>query len=118
MVKLGILNSRMKDFFDIWLLSQLFEFSGKILASAMATTFETRTTDISKYSSVFSAEFMADRSKATQWQAFLRRTAIERAPSQFGAVVDQISVFLGPPAEAVGNRTAYRKSWKAGGPWQ
>jgi len=118
MVKLGFLNSRMKDFFDIWLLSQLFEFSGEILASAMASTFETRNTDILQSSSVFSVEFMADESKATQWQAFLRRTAIERAPSHFSTVVEQISAFLGPPAESVANSISFGKSWPPGGPWQ
>jgi len=118
MVKLGILNSRMKDFFDIWLLSQLSKFSGKTLTSAIASTFKKRNTDIAQYSSVFSAGFMADKSKATQWQAFLKRTAIEPAPSQFGAVVQQISAFLGPPVEAVFKNTAFKKSWRAGGPWQ
>jgi predicted nucleotidyltransferase component of viral defense system len=118
MIKLGPLNSRMKDFFDIWLLSRLFEFNGETLVSAVSSTFRTRNTDISQYSSVFSAEFSAEKSKATQWEAFLRRTAIESAPSQFSAVVEQISVFLGPPAEAVANGTAFNKSWPAGGPWQ
>jgi len=118
MVKLGALNSRMKDFFDISLLSQLFEFSGGTLASAMSSTFETRNTDITQYSSVFSAAFIADKSKATQWQAFVRRTAVDASPPQFSAVVDQLSVFLGPPAEAVANGTAFRKSWSPGGPWQ
>jgi len=118
MVKLGTLNSRMKDFFDVWLLSRLFEFKGKTLASAISSTFETRNTDVSRYSSVFSAEFMADKSKATQWEAFLRRTAIESAPSRLSAVVEEISVFLGPPAIAVANGTAFRKSWRPGGPWQ
>ena len=118
MVKLGALNSRMKDFFDIWLLSRLFEFTGETLVSAISSTFKTRNTDISRYSSVLSADFMADRSKATQWQAFLTRTAIESAPSQFSAMVEQISFFLDPPAEAIANSTAFRKSWKPGGPWQ
>ena len=118
MVKLGALNSRMKDFFDISLLSQLFEFSGKTLASAISATFETRDTDISLYSSVFSGDLVADKSTATQWRAFLRRTAIERAPSEFSTVVEQISVFLEPPAETVANGTAFRKSWKPGGPWK
>jgi predicted nucleotidyltransferase component of viral defense system len=118
MIKLGFLNSRMKDFFDIWLLSRLFEFNGKTLVAAISSTFQTRNTDISQYSSVFSAEFMADKSKATQWEAFLKRTAIESAPSQFSAVVEQISVFLGPPAEAVANGTAFGKSWRSGGPWK
>ncbi|MFH1221423.1 MAG: nucleotidyl transferase AbiEii/AbiGii toxin family protein [Candidatus Eisenbacteria bacterium] len=66
MVNLGIFNSRMKDFFDIWLLSQQFGFSGEILASAISRTFETRGTDISLYSSVFSAAFLTDESKSKQ----------------------------------------------------
>ena len=118
MVKLGPLNSRMKDFFDIWLLSRLYQFAGETLVSAISSTIKTRSADISQYSSVFSAEFMADEFKAKQWDAFLRRTAIESAPSEFSAVVGQISIFLGPPAKAVADGTAFRKSWKPGGPWQ
>ena len=118
MVKLGALNSRMKDFFDIWLLSRLYEFTGETLVSAISSSFKTRSTDISQYSSVFSAEFTADESKAKQWHAFLRRIAIDSAPSQFSAVVGHISVFLGPPAESVANGTPFRKSWRPGGPWQ
>jgi predicted nucleotidyltransferase component of viral defense system len=118
MVKLGPLNSRMKDFFDIWLLSRLYEFTGETLVSAILSTFKTRSADISQYSSVFSSEFMADESKAKQWHAFLRRTAIESAPSQFSAVLKQISNFLDPPAEAVAKGTAFRRSWKPGGPWE
>jgi predicted nucleotidyltransferase component of viral defense system len=118
MAKLGPLNSRMKDFFDIWLLSRLYEFNGETLVSAISSTFKARSTDISQYSSVFSAEFTADESKAKQWEAFLRRTAIESAPSQFSAVVGQISIFLGPPAEAVADGTPFAKSWTSGGPWQ
>jgi predicted nucleotidyltransferase component of viral defense system len=118
MVKLGPLSSRMKDFFDIWLLSRLYEFTGETLASAISSTFKTRSTDISQHSSVFSAEFMADESKAKQWDAFLRRTAIESAPSQFSAVAKHMSIFLGPPAEAVADGTAFRGTWKPGGPWE
>jgi hypothetical protein len=118
MVKLGPLNSQMKDFFDIWLLSRMFEFAGQTLTSAISSTFKTRNADISQYSSVFSPEFMADKSKATQWDAFLRRTAIEDAPSQFSSVVEQISVFLAPPAEALANGAAFKKSWRPAGPWR
>ncbi len=39
MVKFGILNSRMKDFFDIWLMSRQFNFDGATLAEAISKTF-------------------------------------------------------------------------------
>ncbi len=44
MVKLGELNSRMKDFFDIWLLSRSFNFEAAKLCEAIARTFERRWT--------------------------------------------------------------------------
>jgi len=46
LVKLGMLNSRMKDFFDLWCLSQDFSFDGKTLAAAIKVTFETRDTAV------------------------------------------------------------------------
>jgi hypothetical protein len=46
MVKLGTLNSRMKDFYDIWLLSRRFSFDGPMLARAVAATFANRKTII------------------------------------------------------------------------
>jgi hypothetical protein len=44
MVKLGLVNSRMKDFYDIWTLSQHYHFEGAILAEAISKTFARRRT--------------------------------------------------------------------------
>ena len=44
MVKLGIANSRMKDFYDRWVLAQRFEFESASLAAAIQATFRTRRT--------------------------------------------------------------------------
>jgi len=48
MVKFGMLNTRMKDFFDVWSASQEFEFDGPTLSKAIKTTFETRGTKVPK----------------------------------------------------------------------
>jgi hypothetical protein len=45
MVKLGVAKSRMKDFYDLWVLAQRFEFESSILAAAIQTTFKKRRTD-------------------------------------------------------------------------
>ena len=45
-VKLGLLNSRMKDFYDIWLLSRQFNFDGPTLATAVSRTFVNRKTPV------------------------------------------------------------------------
>jgi Nucleotidyl transferase AbiEii toxin, Type IV TA system len=47
MVYLGEINSRMKDFYDIWLLSRRFDFDGAILQKAIVATFQNRKTPIS-----------------------------------------------------------------------
>ena len=61
MVMLGIANSRMKDFYDIWTLSRQFEFSGSVLCSALRATFERRTTVLpEKLPSALTSEFTED----------------------------------------------------------
>ena len=71
MVKLGILNSRMKDFYDIWLLSRVFDFEGNNLATAIQLTFDQRGTHLTDEIVVFQATFIAE--KQTKWTAFCRR---------------------------------------------
>jgi predicted nucleotidyltransferase component of viral defense system len=46
MIYLGEPNSRMKDFFDVWFLSQRFEFSGQTLTEAIQATFQRRKTPL------------------------------------------------------------------------
>jgi hypothetical protein len=43
-MKLGLVNTRMKDFFDIWILSQQLSFAGKSLQNAITMTFKKRQT--------------------------------------------------------------------------
>ncbi len=74
LVKLGMLNTRMKDFFDLWTVSREFAFDGPTLSKAIKTTFETRGTTIpSKPPLPLSPEFYDDREKNAQWKAFLRK---------------------------------------------
>lgn len=66
MVKLGIANSRMKDFHDVRALSQLFPFDGLVLAEATIRTFERRKTALPTISApqrAFTSEFSEDGSK-------------------------------------------------------
>ncbi|GAI56650.1 unnamed protein product [marine sediment metagenome] len=46
MVKLGLLNSRMKDFYDIWLMIHQFDFKGSQLTEALRRTFTYRKTEV------------------------------------------------------------------------
>ncbi|MEN8133802.1 MAG: nucleotidyl transferase AbiEii/AbiGii toxin family protein [Pseudomonadota bacterium] len=70
MVKLGVLNSRVKDFFDIWLLSRQFDFAGDTLALAIERTFTTRGTTIPGDPVALTEDFAKETSRQTQWQGF------------------------------------------------
>jgi predicted nucleotidyltransferase component of viral defense system len=70
---LGFLNSRMKDYFDLMLLSQLYEFDGTVLYRAVSATFKRRSTEVEPLPIGLSDDFALVPGKAAQWKAFLRR---------------------------------------------
>jgi predicted nucleotidyltransferase component of viral defense system len=117
MVKLAQANSRMKDFYDIAILSQKFEFEGGMLVRAMAATFARRGTPLpSGLPVALTPEFTEDRMKNTQWGAFLRKSG---APStgDLRHVATTIAHFVGEPLAAAAADAAFTKSWAPGGPW-
>ena len=117
MIKLGVLNSRMKDFYDIWLLSRSFDFSGKILARAIFQTFSNRNTLISAEPAIFDPSFVQDRSKSRQWKGFIRKAKLVNVPENFEDVVEAVRVFLGPLTAALARGQSFHSTWYAPGPW-
>jgi len=118
MVKLGVLNSRVKDFFDIWLLSRQFDFDGATLAAAIEQTFTKRGTAIPAEPVALTAEFTDQPSKRTQWQGFLRRNRLVEVPDSFPEVVAAIALFLGPVAKVLATGERFDGVWTAPGPWR
>ena len=62
MIKLGLLNSRMKDFFDIWLAMHQFDFNGLNLVGALKKTFNHRKTNLPKECPLFAEEIYDEKS--------------------------------------------------------
>jgi hypothetical protein len=118
MVKLGQLNSRVKDFFDIWLLSQQFDFDGAVLASAVAKTFVNRKTVISPQPIALSRAFAEDPTKTAQWRGFLRKSRLQTVPAELGLITDALAAFLLPVATALTSEQSFNQLWHAPGPWQ
>lgn len=117
MTALGIANSRMKDFFDIWAIANTFGFEGPVLAQAIAATFARRETDPPADPPLaLSAAFAG--AKQTQWTAFLRRTDIALAPEPFPDIQAQIAALMMPPAQAVAAGQGFDQRWAPGGPWR
>jgi hypothetical protein len=97
MVKLGITNSRMKDFYDLWFLSRRFDFDGPTLRQAVAATFARRQTVLSdELPYPLTDAFAKDKTKQTQWAAFLQRNGLTKQSLQFADVVVQLRQFIGP----------------------
>jgi len=118
MVQLGLRNSRMRDFFDLWLMSQTFDFDGLILAEAIRRTFVRRQTALAAEPVCFTDAFAQDAAKHTQWRAFLRRSRLSDAPTEFPQVAEQVRAFLHPVIAALMGNTPFAQRWRPGGPWK
>ncbi len=117
MVYLGVVNSRMKDFYDIWSLATRFEFDGAILAQAIRETFRARQTTLSQTPAAFSEAFANDREKQAQWTAFVRRIQVKNMPVSFSDAVQDIKAFLQPVIQALIEESPFGLRWPPGGPW-
>ena len=74
LVNLGIANSRMKDFYDLWIMARQFDFDGVALSQAIQNTFMRRQTSLpAQTPSGLGANFYGDMQKNFQWNAFLRK---------------------------------------------
>lgn len=116
LVKLGIANSRMKDFFDLYVLAGNREFDEKLLAKAVSRTFARRKTIVVDEPFGLTTDFYADRQKQTQWGAFLRKSGID-APEDFAEIGDLLRTFLLPVLSAAGAGASHSKRWR-GGRWR
>ena len=99
MVMLGRANSRMKDFYDIWVLSRSHEFTGDNLARAIRATFDRRSTPVpTGPPDCLTPAFAADAAKRQQWDAFVADVAAK--PGSLAEVVAALDTFLLPHAQA------------------
>ena len=99
MVQLGRANSRMKDFYDIWLLTRSGEVQPDHLARAIRATFDRRGTAIpADRPDASTPAFAADVQKQQQWAAFVANLAIK--PASLAEVIDEITAYLMPQAAA------------------
>jgi hypothetical protein len=116
MIKLDVLNSRMKDFYDIWLLSRQFNFSSKDLGKAIDLTLRNRNTELPEELTSFSDNFIM--SKTSQWNAFRKRMKNDAVPEEFSKVVYHIAEFLEPAISGIRSQSDSGLQWKAPGPWK
>ena len=120
MVKLGIANTRMKDFHDLNTLASLFPFSSPSLSEAIRRTFERRKTPLPQEAlpSALTAEFYKDATKQKQWEAFVSKNKLYIAPITLQEVTDSIQAFVIPVLPSPDSENVPDLKWEPGGPWQ
>jgi hypothetical protein len=96
LTQLRMANTRMKDYFDLWLLSRQPELNKAILREAIERTFENRKMGIEARPIGLSSAFGTDPAKQIQWKAFLKRSALTEAPESLMDVVEEIRLFFEP----------------------
>ena len=116
-VSLGMQNTRMKDFYDLWVMARNFDFDGEVLSSAIRNTFDRRRTELPARRPVaLPDEFVADRTKKMQWAGFLAKSGLPHAILSEAAV--SIEMFLAPPTLAAAKGRVFRGKWPPMGPWR
>ncbi|MCX6381044.1 MAG: nucleotidyl transferase AbiEii/AbiGii toxin family protein [Armatimonadetes bacterium] len=108
LVNLGMVNTRMKDFYDLWYLSSAYSFEGTRLCAALHATFTRRETAYPTEGLPFALtdSFSNDALKQRQWSAFLGKTALRKGAGDLFSVIQQIRGFLQPPLQALANGEA------------
>lgn len=111
-VSIGITNSRMKDFYDLWMIAQTFRFQHQLLSTALRRTFERRNTPWPPNQPTGLTDAFA-LEKDKMWRAFLKRERLGAAPEDMPRVLADLRTFFGPLLEEIHRY----EHWPAGGPW-
>ena len=91
-IRLGFANTRMKDFYDIWLLIHQFDFDRKELHQIIQRILKKRGTVIEVPPIAFSESFYDNPVKKDKWNSFLRDISHEAIP--FNKVVLDLRIFF------------------------
>ncbi len=118
MVRLGLANTRMKDFWDVAALARHFSFEGETLRAAIADTFTRRQTPHTlEMPEPLRPAFYSEAARVALWEAFQTRAGGADGPSRFDDAGEVVRSFLGPVRESLVHGDAFTKSWQKGGPW-
>lgn len=120
MVRLGSLNSRIKDFWDVAALARHFAFDGDALRTAMDETLRRRRTALGgERPEALRPAFYEDPMRARLWQQFQREVeAGGRGPTRFVDAGEELRSFLGPVCDGLIGGEPFTRIWPAGGPWR
>ena len=112
MIVLGMANSRMKDFYDLCMMFDQFEFDGLTMQNALQRTFQNRDTEFpTEKHTIFLSEFAEN--KTAQWNAFTRKVK-RQDHADMKQVINTIKEFFVPILSASQKGILFDKNWKGG----
>jgi len=97
-VVLGLSNTRVKDFYDIWMIARSCTFDAQILVETVSQTFERRQTKLplSDIPSGLTRRFAENVARVAQWKRLRQQVEASFAPASLEDLVDDVSLFLNP----------------------
>jgi predicted nucleotidyltransferase component of viral defense system len=113
MVQHGLINTRMKDYFDLMQIADKFELKGDVLRQAVISTFEGLRRDLPEDPVGLSDRMITANRK--QWAGYIKRLGIH-APDDFGEVVERVSRFIQPVISAA-HGAGEPGDWSPDGAW-
>ena len=118
LVELGMGNTRLKDFYDIWVLIQRYEFDGIILSQAISATFTRRRTPLSTEPPLaLTDHFASDPAKHTQWKGFLKKNRLS-IPVELLDLTAGLWAFFSKPVMALISSATFDQIWIPGDGWK
>jgi predicted nucleotidyltransferase component of viral defense system len=116
MVALGTANSRMKDFYDVWIYSNHLDFNAHTLLKAVDATFKNRETPIvaEEFEALMTGLVGAHR---VHWNAFVKKMDDDQLIDAFGTVLEDLKIFSMPVFRSLARGEKLTQQWKAGKGW-
>jgi hypothetical protein len=118
MVVLGMVNSRSKDFYDLWIMARTFTFKEDILVTAIRETFQRRGTELPLGAPpALTDEFAYDEAQTARWSAFVGRNGLPAVEGGLPKVIEELGRFLLPVLSAAASREILDSTWRPGLGW-
>ncbi len=120
MVRLGAVNSRVKDLWDVACLARRFAFDGETLRTAIEQTFRRRGTPFAgERPAALLPGYYEDTARGRRWRELQRQVGTAGdGPARLVDAGEELRRFLGPVFESLIANSPFTQSWPSGGPWR
>ncbi len=108
-VSLGLINSRYKDFYDIYAIGKIKSIDGKELQNAIKETFKNRKTGFDDIVA-FKNEYIYDKLNQNRWNSFIIKKQINETLT-FEEIIKYCKKFLMPIVDSINKNLSFEYIW-------